>query len=91
MTREEAVEVIKAFVAYGEHVQAFVYKGSISIPIDALNMAIEALEQKPIIHCKNCKHWHEWENGTGACRRSSMIWEGTDYDDFCSFAERKEQ
>ena len=59
--------------------------------VEAFNMAIEALEQKPIIHCKNCKHWHEWENGTGACRRSSMIWEGTDYDDFCSFAERKEQ
>lgn len=48
MTREEAVEVIKAFVAYGEHVQAFVYKGSTSIPIDALNMAIEALEQESI-------------------------------------------
>lgn len=47
MTREEAVSVIKDFVAYGEHVNAFVYKGSISIPIDALNMAIEALEQEP--------------------------------------------
>ena len=47
MTREEAVDVIKDFVAYGEHVNAFVYKGSTSIPIEALNMAIKALEQKP--------------------------------------------
>ena len=46
MTREEAVGVIKDFVAYGEHVNAFVYKGSTSIPIDALNMAIEALQDK---------------------------------------------
>ena len=54
MTREEAVGVIKDFVAYGEHVNAFVYKGSTSIPIDALNMAIEALQDKwiPI-------KWHE--------------------------------
>ena len=48
MTREEAIEVIKEFVAYGEHVNAFVYKGSTSIPIEALNMAIEALEQEPM-------------------------------------------
>ena len=90
MTRKEAVGVIKDFVAYGEHVNAFVYKGSTSIPIDALNMAIKALEQEPIIHCKNCKHWQEWENGTGACHKSDMFWVGSDYDDYCSFAERKE-
>ena len=51
MTKQEAVEVIKDFVAYGEHVNAFVYKGSTSIPIDALNMAIEALRQEP---CEDC-------------------------------------
>lgn len=45
-------------------------------------------QQEQIIHCKDCKHWHEWENGTGACRRN-MIWVGTDYDDYCSFAEPK--
>lgn len=45
MTKQEAIEVIKDFVAYEKHVNAFVYKGSTSIPIEALNMAIEALEQ----------------------------------------------
>lgn len=53
---------------------------------EAISMAIEALEQNPI-HCKDCKHWHEWENGTGSCHRSNSIWVGTDYDDFCSFAD----
>ena len=47
MKREEAVDVIKEFVAYGKHVNAFVYKGSTAIPIEALNMAIEALEEEP--------------------------------------------
>lgn len=87
MTREEAVGVIKEFVAYGKHVNAFVYKGSISIPIEALNMAIKALEQEPIIYCRDCKHWHEWENGAGSCHRNSIMWVGTDYDDYCSFAK----
>ena len=51
----------------------------------------EALEQESIIRCKDCKHWHEWENGTGSCHRSGIMWVGSDYDDYCSFAERKEQ
>ena len=59
MIREEAVDVIKDFVAYGEHVNAFVYKGSTSIPIDALNMAIKALKKEQerredIYECPNC-------------------------------------
>ncbi len=58
---------------------------------EAFSMAIEALEQEPIINCKDCKHWHEWENGTGSCHRSNIMWVGTNYDDYCSFAERKEQ
>lgn len=47
MTKQEVIDVIKAFVAYGEHVQAFAYKGNTSIPIEALNMAIDVLEQEP--------------------------------------------
>ena len=49
----------------------------------------EALDQDEIIRCKDCKYWHEWENGAGSCHRSSVMWVGTDYDDYCSFAERK--
>lgn len=56
---------------------------------DALNMAIEALEQEPIIYCRDCKYWHEWENGAGSCHRSDIMWVGSDYNDYCSFAERR--
>ena len=52
--------------------------------------SIEALEQEQIL-CKDCKHWHEWESGAGSCHRSNIMWVGSDYDDYCSFAERKEQ
>lgn len=51
--------------------------------------SIEALEKEPIIYCRDCKHWHEWENGTGSCHRSDMMWVGSDYNDYCSFAVRK--
>ena len=77
MTRARAIEILKNTLAYDSDFA------------EAKQMAIEALEKEPIIHCKECKHWQEWENGTGACRRS-MIWVGTDYDDYCSFAEQKE-
>lgn len=84
MTRQEAkreLELIKSAIEW-------------DYPLDgqiALDMAIEALEQEPIIYCKDCKHWHEWENGAGSCHRSDIMWVGSDYYDYCSFAERKEQ
>lgn len=45
-----------------------------------------------VVRCKDCKHWHEWENGTGSCQRSenSCFWVGVDFDDYCSFGERKD-
>lgn len=47
------------------------------------------IDAEPIIYCKDCKNWKEWENGAGSCQRSGM-WLGTDATDFCSFAERRE-
>ena len=49
---------------------------------------IDAVE---VVRCKDCKHWNEWENGTGSCQRSenAYFWFGTDLTDFCSFGERK--
>ena len=82
MTREEAIERFQQM------------KKILSIPnsdaartIEAIDMAIEALQQEPIIYCKDCKHWHEWENGAGSCHRSSIMWVGTDCYDYCSLAE----
>ena len=49
--------------------------------------SIEALEHQQIL-CEDCKHWHEWSDGTGSCHRKSM-WTGTDATDYCSFAERR--
>ena len=51
------------------------------------------MTEEEIVRCKDCKHWHEWENGTGTCQRSEngCFWFGTDMTDYCSFAERKEQ
>ena len=49
---------------------------------------IDAIE---VVRCADCKCWTEWENGTGSCQRSdSVMWYGTDADDFCSFGERKD-
>ena len=50
-----------------------------------------AIDAEPVVRCKDCKNWTEWENGAGSCQRSdSVMWFGTDATDFCSFAERKD-
>ena len=43
-----------------------------------------------VVRCKDCKCWTEWSNGTGSCSRVALDWLGTDADDFCSMAERKD-
>lgn len=50
--------------------------------------SIEALEQEQIL-CEDCKHWYEWSDGTGSCHRSDIMWVGSDYCDYCSFAARR--
>lgn len=48
------------------------------------------IDAVPVVRCKDCKCWTEWANGTGSCNRFTLDWIGTDADDFCSFAERKD-
>lgn len=45
-----------------------------------------------VVRCKDCKHYNEWQNGTGSCQRSdnSCFWFGVDFNDYCSFGERSE-
>ena len=43
-----------------------------------------------LVFCQDCKYWDEWENGAGSCHRSDIMWVGSDYNDYCSFAERKD-
>lgn len=45
--------------------------------------------KEEIVRCKDCKNWHERENGTGDCQRCNSY--HTNMNDYCSFAERKEQ
>ena len=79
MKREEAIYWIKNLAVLSSE------KDMASIT-EALNMAIEALEQEGIIRCKDCKHFDE-ENGV--CKVDGNG--GWQADDFCSTGERKEQ
>ena len=62
------------------------------IPKDQV-MAVLARIDEGIVRCKDCKHYNEWQNGTGSCQRSdnSCFWFGVDFNDFCSFGERSEE
>lgn len=50
------------------------------------------MTEEEVVRCKDCKHYNEWQNGTGSCQRSesSSFWFGVDFNDFCSFGERRE-
>lgn len=51
------------------------------------------IDAVPVVRCKDCRHWCEMQNLTGACLRlcaiDGALWMGTDATDFCSFAERR--
>ena len=52
--------------------------------IKALNMAIEALREPEIVHCKDCKHW---DKEIMYCNHTGMQIEP---DGYCVYGERKE-
>ena len=52
--------------------------------------ALPSADVVEVVRCKDCKYWTEWANGTGSCSRFALDWIGTDADDFCSMAERKD-
>ena len=85
MTREEAIKMLNRLLLYCDECP----HGDCEKCVEAINMAEDALEQEQIIYCKDCKHWHEWENGAGSCHRSDIMWVGSDYYDYCSFAKRR--
>ena len=50
-----------------------------------------------IVRCKDCKWWHDnttlsfKSSVTGFCERLGILeWFSTDYNDYCSFAERRD-
>lgn len=54
MTREEAIKILNT--------SDYLWLRPTENEFDALNMAIDALEQEPIIQCEECKH-----HGTSNC------------------------
>ena len=92
MTREEAIKVLRT-----ENVEIGGNAVRVTRWLMALDMAVKALDDVPVVRCRDCQHWKptgskagnsfsdmEYIGGcefTKYCRRES---------DFCSYGERKE-
>ena len=98
MTKIEAIELLekskteitaiaKDIPTTGEYANSLITAIEL---VDALDMAIEALQQEPIIRCEDCKYakpfLHRYH-----CKQLDEDWEinfGAEH--YCSFAERLE-
>ena len=84
MTREEAIKVLRT-----ESVEIGGNAVSVCRFLEALDMAVKALDAVPVVRCRECKHCdpenHHCDHhmGTAAPLRRKP-------DDFCSYGERKE-
>lgn len=84
MTKQEAIEVLKGIVEEASESEEAVCYVSADEDIDALNMAIESLEEQErpeIIRCRNCRHDNNCEIQYSAQAGSKF---------FCGSAERKD-
>lgn len=83
MTREEAIDVLKA--NYPDSCYELLR--------EAVEMAIEALQQPEIIRCKNCKYCEEVDPGLFFCDSVDIVPVGqyVEPDGFCSMARRREE
>ena len=83
MTREEAIYQIKNLAALSREKDMASITEALDMAIKALGMAIEALEQEPIVHCEECKH-----HGTSNC----PMWGDDTTEDYmwCCDGERME-
>ena len=79
MDRKEAIELIKRHMIIHQigkypHIKLG----------EALSLAIEALREPEIVHCKDCKHW---DKEIMYCNHTGMQIEP---DGYCVYGERKE-
>lgn len=84
MTREEAVgkiNAIKKYLTAGNPIW------DVREIDEALNMAIKALEQEPVVRCKDCKYWTK-QNLCAQLSRFGSIEPLADF--YCAFGERRE-
>lgn len=56
-------------------------------PAGKIIMDAPTIDAEPVLHCKDCKHWHNGVNITYCYKLSLAMIKGNDY---CSFGERKE-
>ena len=89
MTKKEAIKVLRT-----ESIELGGAAPSVCRFLEALDMAVKALDAVPVVRCRECKHWKpsgskagnsfsEYIGGcefTKYCRRES---------DFCSYGEKE--
>ena len=91
MNREEAIKVLRT-----ESIELGGAAPSVCRILEALDMAVKALDAVPVVRCRECQHWKpsgskagnsfsdmEYIGGcefTNYCRRES---------DFCSYGEKR--
>ena len=83
MTREEAIKSLASMRSMD--VVSWVAS---DMRKEAMRMAIEALKQPEILHCKDCK-FNQNEDGTTACDFHNF-WCAYD-DGYCNFGQRREK
>lgn len=88
MTREEAIADIK----FAEYKLEKVFPGL----NEALEMAIKALEQEPIVHCKDCKHRENrvFEvDEKGFCTEICLVFGKLIFneDEFCNYGRKESE
>lgn len=78
MTKTEAIKILNA--------SDYFWLRPTENEFDALNMAIDALEQEEIIRCKDCK----FNKGKYKCFNPKSVAIFPNDNDYCSYAERLE-
>ena len=79
MDRKEAIQhIIRHMAAHNIGKYPHIKLG------EALSLAIEALQEPEIVHCKDCKHW---DKEIMYCNHTGMQIEP---DGYCVYGERKE-
>ena len=87
MTREDAIKVLRT-----ESVEIGGNAVSVCQFLEALDMAVKALDAVPVVRCRECKHYDTADfdgNILCGCTLHSAMLDITP-DSFCSYGEKKE-
>lgn len=71
------------------YIDADALKASINTAfLSEIGKIIDTAPSIDIVRCKECKHWHKWNDGEMFCGHFDGG-VGSDADDFCSYGERR--